>query len=43
MNQKNTLMERIDAIDYTHLLGYPSEVVAVEVKTMIKEIVNDYM
>ena len=43
MIQKNSLVERIENIDYTHLLGYPAEVVAVEVKTMAKEIASDYM
>lgn len=43
MIQKNSLVERIENIDYTHLLGYPAEVVAVEVKAMAKEIAGDYM
>ena len=37
--QKNTLTEKIESIDYTHLLGYPSEVVAVEIITMVKDII----
>ena len=43
MIQKNSLIERIENIDYTHLLGYPAEVVAVEVKAMAKEIAGDYI
>ena len=41
--QKNTLAEKIESIDYTHLLGYPSEVVAAEVITLVKEVVSDHM
>lgn len=41
--QKNTLTEKIESIDYTHLLGYPSEVVAAEVITLVKEVVSDHM
>ena len=37
------LIERIENIDYTHLLGYQSEVVAVEVMTLVKEVVSDHM
>ena len=43
MIQKNRLVEKIDSIDYTHLLGYPSEVVAAEVIAMVKEVASDYM
>ena len=42
-SQKNTLTEKIESIDYTHLLGYPSEVVAAEVITMVKDVVSDHM
>lgn len=41
--QKNTFTEKIESIDYTHLLGYPSEVVAAEVITLVKEVVSDHM
>lgn len=41
--QKNTLTEKIESIDYTHLLGYPSEVVAAEVMSMVKDVVSDHM
>ena len=41
--QKNNLIQRLDNIDYTHLLGYPSEVVAAEVMSMVKDVVSDYM
>lgn len=37
------LIERIENIDYTHLLGYPSEVVAAEVITLVKEVSNEYI
>lgn len=43
MIQNNRLIEKIDNIDYTHLLGNPSEVVAAEVIAMVKDVVNDYM
>ncbi len=33
------LLEAIDNIDYTHLLGYPSEVVALEVIGIVKDII----
>lgn len=36
----NRFFKKIDAIDYTHLLGYPSEVVAVEIITMVKDIIG---
>lgn len=34
------ILKTIDNIDYTHLLGYPSEVVAVEVINMVKEAIR---
>lgn len=40
MIQKNSLIERIENIDYTHLLGYPAEVVAVEIITMVKDVIE---
>ena len=43
MAQNNKLIEKLDSIDYTHLLGYPSEVVAAEVITLVKEVVSDHM
>ena len=43
MAQNNKLIEKLDSIDYTHLLGYPPEVVAAEVITLVKEVVGDYM
>lgn len=43
MAQNNKLIEKLDSIDYTHLLGYPSEVVAAEVITLVKEVVGDHM
>lgn len=42
-SHKNILTEKIDSIDYTHLLGYPSEVVAAEVITLVKEVANEYI
>lgn len=42
-SHKNILAEKIESIDYTHLLGYPSEVVAAEVITLVKEVVSDHM
>lgn len=42
-SHKNILTEKIESIDYTHLLGYPSEVVAAEVMSMVKDVVSDYM
>ena len=33
------LLEAIDNIDYTHLLGYPSEIVALEVIGMVKNVI----
>lgn len=39
-SHKNILTEKIDSIDYTHLLGYPSEVVAVEIITMVKDAIG---
>ena len=42
-SHKNILAEKIESIDYTHLLGYPSEVVASEVITLVKEVVSDHM
>lgn len=41
--KKNSLIDKLDNIDYTHLLGYPSEVVAVEVMTLVKTAVNEYI
>ena len=38
---KSELLKKIDDIDYTPLLGYPSEVVAVEIITMVKEVINN--
>lgn len=43
MAQNNKLIEKLDSIDYTHLLGYPPEVVAAEVMSMVKDVVSDYM
>ncbi|MDO5415262.1 MAG: hypothetical protein Q4F78_07330 [Bacillota bacterium] len=41
--KKNSLIDKLDNIDYTHLLGYPSEVVAAEVITLVKEVANEYI
>ena len=41
--KKSSLMDKLDNIDYTHLLGYPPEVVAAEVITLTKEVVNEYI
>lgn len=43
MAQNNKLIEKLDSIDYTHLLGYPPEVVAAEVITLTKEVANEYI
>lgn len=43
MAQNNKLIEKLDSIDYTQLLGYPSEVVAAEVITMAKEVAGEYI
>lgn len=39
VSNKNSLLKAIDNIDYTHLLGYPSEFVAAEVINMVKDII----
>lgn len=36
----DNILENIDNIDYTHLLGYPSEVVATEIIGMVKEAIK---
>lgn len=41
--KKSNLIDKLENIDYTHLLGYPSEVVAAEVITMVKAVVSNYM